>query len=273
MESILVHTYEIPVKGVKKKILYHFSDLHLTQYDEMSDKAEIEEAKAQTALWDQQRKSFADKSGEQCTKAQMQSPVNHFENLIKASSDGDVLLLAGDIMDYINGANVRCVDAMLGKISVPYLYVPGNHEAVEKLPDSEVFKRVKKPVQIIEMDDMIILGLDDSKREITAEQNEIIEKTLKIGKPIIILMHVPIMTSGNEEQLRECGEYFYINYEGAPEENYRFINIIKDNADKIIAVFTGHLHFKNMSEITPNVTQYVSSQGIVGNLNRYIIGC
>ena len=85
-------------------------------------------------------------------------------------------------------------------------------------------------------------------------------------------MHVPIMTNDNKELLTECGEYFQLNYDGADKNNFKFIEMIKNNAEKIIAVFAGHLHFKNTSQITSGVTQYVSSQGITGNLNRYEIG-
>ncbi len=273
MENVLIHTYEIPIKRVRKKIIYHFSDLHLTQYDELSDKTEVENAKCMAAEWEKVRKYFANKNAEQCGKAQLHSPISHFENLIEASSDGDMLLLAGDIMDYLSGANVRCIDEMLNKISMPFMYVPGNHEPVEMLPDSKIFELLKKPIQKMENDDIIILGLDNSKREITSEQNDVIKKTLQTGKPTIILMHIPIMTSDNEKLLKDCGKYFYINYDGAPEENFKFINVVKENAKNIIAVFAGHLHFGNTSEITPGLVQYVSSQGIMGNINRYIIGC
>jgi hypothetical protein len=34
----------------------------------------------------------------------------------------------------------------------------------------------------------------------------------------------------------------------------------------------GHLHFLNTCELAPGFTQYVSSQGLLGNLNRYVIG-
>ena len=42
--SVLLHEYKIPAKGIKKKTIYHFSDVHLTEYDVQSD--ENEKAKA-----------------------------------------------------------------------------------------------------------------------------------------------------------------------------------------------------------------------------------
>jgi hypothetical protein len=39
-----------------------------------------------------------------------------------------------------------------------------------------------------------------------------------------------------------------------------------------VAVVAGHLHFLNTCQLAPEITQYVSSQGLLGNLNRYVIG-
>ena len=241
-------------------------------YDELSDSRETEEAKLGTVNWEKGRKNFADKYSEPYGEMQMQSSAEHFKNLIEASSDADVLLLAGDIMDYVNGANIRFIGEMLEKASVPFMYVSGNHERLGTLPDSKIFKNVKEPVQKIECDDIIILGIDNSDRLITGEQNKIIEDNLKNGKPVILLMHIPVMTEENEDLLKECGEYFYLNYEGAPKENFEFINLIKKYPENVLAVLAGHLHFGNMSKITEGVVQYTSSQGITGHLNKYIIG-
>ena len=50
------------------------------------------------------------------------------------------------------------------------------------------------------------------------------------------------------------------------------ISIIKENADKVIAVTCGHLHYRSIAELCPGVTQYVSSQGLTGSLSIYEIG-
>lgn len=47
---------------------------------------------------------------------------------------------------------------------------------------------------------------------------------------------------------------------------------IKQNSEQIVAVLAGHLHFANNTEITEGVMQYVSTQGDLGNINRYEIG-
>lgn len=272
MEKILLHTYVLPIKGVKKKTVYHFSDSHLTEHDGLSDEKETERAKKQTEAWINVRQSFTSAYGEPYGEMQAKSAIEHFSNLIEASADGDALVIAGDTLDYVSGANVRITNEYFEKVRCPMMAVCGNHEKEAEIPEEGLISMMKKPVQKIEFDDLIIIGFDNSQRVITKEQNDALKQALSSGKTVIIAMHVPIMTVGNEQALRRAGEYFQLNYDGCSEENLEFINTIKANAGSVAAVLAGHLHFICNSEITEGVTQYVSSQGITGNLNKYIIG-
>ncbi len=271
-KGISVHDYKIPVRAIKKKVIYHFSDVHLTEYDLLSDENEKNYAIEQTNYWKENRYQFAENHNERYTNEQTQSTHIHFQNLLSVANDGDALVMCGDIFDYINKANLRFTDSEFRKITVPFMSVCGNHEDLKEIPDEHVFSQVKNPVQIIDLGDMIIFGIDNSMRQITTEQNEELKRILYFKKPLIISMHIPIMTEENRTQLEECGEYFQLNHKNATEEVFEFIDIIKQNSSQIVAVLAGHLHFANNSEIAPGVTQYVSSQGALGNINRYEIG-
>lgn len=272
MENILIHENVIPFEGIKKKTIYHFSDSHLTEYDELSDEAEAEKAKKHTAAWEGVRKGFCDAYGEPYGEAQMASPSAHMANLLSCAADGDALVIAGDTLDYINGANLRTSERLLSSVKIPYIAVCGNHEPISEIPDGYEVSKMKQPIQRIDFEDMVIVGLDNHQRRITREQIDALSGIVSEGKPIIIVMHVPIMNDENRELLTKCGVYFQLNYDGCPEENLEFIDFIKENGKKIIAVLTGHLHFGNVSRISAEVTQYGSSQGITGNINKYIIG-
>lgn len=272
MAEILVHEHIIPIKGVKKKTVYHFSDSHLTEFDEFSDQAETEKAQKQTAAWENVRAGFASAYGEPYGEGQQASGKEHFENLINACADGDALVIAGDTLDYVSGANLRLVSKQFDAIKCPFIAVCGNHEKPEDIPDGIAVSAMKQPVQVLDLGDLIIIGFDNSKRLITREQLDALNKAYESGKAVLVAFHVPIMTSGNEQALRRAGEYFRLNYDGCPDENLEFIDIIKANASRTAAVLAGHLHFNNISEITDGVTQYVSTQGITGNINRYVIG-
>ena len=272
MDSITLHEFKISIKGVKKKIIYHFSDLHLTEFDEFSDKAEIEKAKNTAIDWERIRREFAENFGEPYGEAQKQSGKTHFENLMAATEDGDALVLTGDIIDFPNMANMRLVDKMLSSAKLPVFFVCGNHDSFGEVPQGFIYSTVTESVKKLVLDDLVFLGFNNSEVKITAEQNDFLEAELKKEKNVIIAMHIPLIGEGNAEVFSKITDYFKINYTGAPKENMRFCEIIKQNAEKIVAVFARHTHFSNVGEIATGVMQYISSQGITGHLNRYEIG-
>ena len=270
--SVLLHEYKIPAKGIKKKTIYHFSDVHLTEYDVQSDENEKAKAIKETLYWENIRCEFAEKYNESYIKARETSTHTHLENILSAAQNGDALIITGDLCDYINGANLRTVQCKLSYFPKPFMYVLGNHENKCEIPEDLCYSKIKNPVQMLDLEDLIVLGFDNSERTITAEQNLLLKQALNRGKPLLIAMHVPIMTDGNRALLEECGEYFRLNHKDAAPEVFEFIDIIKQNREQIVAVLAGHLHFRNNTEIAKGVTQYVSSQGALGNVNRYEIG-
>jgi len=270
--GMLIHNYKINVNGITKKVIYHFSDIHLSEYDSFSDEQEKLYAIERTHIWEDRRIAKAKHYKEPCSEEQLQSPYQHLVNLLAEAENGDALIVTGDICDYISGANMRAVNHCFNKLTVPYLYVCGNHEKTELIPDGNVVSQIKNPVQILDLGDIVIFGVDNSRREVTAEQTEQLKKALLLGKPLIIAMHVPIMTEGNQEEFEKRGAYVQFNRKDAAKEVLEFVDLIKKNANSIIAVLAGHLHYIDNTQVAPGVMQYVSSQGILGNINRYEIG-
>ena len=270
--SILIHDYKIPVPGIRKKVIWHFSDIHLTEYDALSTPEEVLRAKESAEGWEETRRYFAVKNGEPWEPEQRIPAAEHLKALLELAKTGDALLVAGDMSEYISPANMRHLDEAFGSFPIPWLAVCGNHDPADQIPDGYVYSRVKQEAQILELEDMVSLGLDDSQRAVNAGQLETLKRLLCGEKPLLILMHVPFSTPENRAILEECGEYFRLDHPQAGPEAEVFRELIRENAHKIVAVMAGHLHFGNVSELVPGVTQYVSSQGILGNINRYEIG-
>lgn len=270
--KLLIREFKIERNDIKKKVIYHFSDVHLTEYDGLSDESERKKANELKEAWERVRRDYALHYGESYEDFQVIGAKEHLENLIARSKDGAALVMTGDIIDFIGGANLRAFDSALSNFDKPFISVCGNHEDAESIPDGFIFSKTKEPTQTIDLGDLLIFGIDNSKRFITKEQNDKLKELISRKKPIIVAMHVPVMTEGNKEKLQKCDEYFRLNHSNATAETLEFIDILKQNAGQIVAVFAGHLHFGNESEIAPGLTQYIASQGILGNLNRYIIG-
>ena len=271
-KSILIHDYKIPVPGIRKKVIWHFSAIHLSEYDALSTPEEILRAKESAEGWEDLRRYFAEKNGEAWEPEQRIPAHDHLRSLLELAKTGDALLVAGDMSEYISPANMRLLDGAFGGFPKPWLAVCGNHDPADQIPEGHVYSRVKQEAQILELEDMVILGLDDSQRAVNAGQLETLKRLLRGEKPLLILMHVPFSTPENRAILEECGEYFRLDHPQATPEAEVFRELIRENAERIVAVMAGHLHFGNVSELVPGVTQYVSSQGILGNINRYEIG-
>ena len=244
----------------------------MVEWDSLSSEEEKKRAIARTEDWASGRFAFAKAHGEPCGAAQALPAKTFFEALLEKAQTADALIMAGDIIDFDTDGNTRLLARALKDYPVAYLPLCGNHDEPDKLPEGHPMKAAGAPVQKLDLGDMVILGFDNSKRLITEEQIQILKSTLQEGKPVLIAMHIPIMTEGNRELLQNCGEYFQLNYDGCPTENLAFIETIRENADQIIAVTCGHLHYYHVSEVCPGVTQYVSSQGLIGSLSVYEIG-
>ena len=266
--SLQLHTFTIPFPGVTKKVIYHFSDCHLGIADATSTPEETAAAEKAAREFDDCRRWFA---------AHCQEPFDptlsaqtYFEELLAACGDGDAVLCAGDLVESFVPATLGYVDEKTAHL--PFMTVCGNHDTPEKFPEGYALSAAKQPVQRMDLGDLLVLAFDDSKRVITPEQLTALNEALAEDKPLVILLHIPFAVPENEALLRGCGEYFRLNHDDCPAENLAFIRLITQHPHKIAAVLAGHLHFHHTCPVAGNLTQYVSSQGMCGHLNKYVIG-
>lgn len=271
MDTLTITRYDIPVKGVAKKTICHFSDVHLTAYDDLSTPEEREKALQDTQGWIDTRRFFAEKYGCPTGEAQMADSRVQFSRLLALANTADAAVMTGDLMNNVTPADIRAVEAGLATLQVPFVSVCGNHEQAEKLPDGMLLSVMKQPVSVVDLGDLRLVGVDNADRVITPEQLAQVEALLADGKPTVIALHVPMLTADNYAAVYGCGEYFRMNdFDGCPPENDRFRTLV--SAAPVVAVLSGHLHFQCVTEIAGGVVQYGVSQGITGNVHLYTIG-
>ena len=266
--SLQIHEFSIPFPGVSKKIIYHFSDCHLGVADAESTPDEVAVAEKAAKEFDNCRRWFADHCKEPFDASL--TARAYFEKMLCACADGDAVLCAGDLVESFVPATLRYVDKATAHL--PFMTVCGNHDTPDKFPEGYALSVAKEPVQQMDLGDMLVLGFDDSARIITQEQLDALRTALAEEKPVMILLHIPFAVPENEAMLRGCGEYFRLNHDDCPAENLEFIRLITENAHRVVAVLAGHLHFNHTCPVTETLTQYVSSQGMCGHLNKYVIG-
>ena len=271
MDTLTITRYHIPAAGVAKKTLCHFSDVHLTAYDDLSTPEEKEKALQDTQGWMDTRRFFAEKYGCPTGEAQMADSRLQFSRLIALANTADAAVMTGDVMNNVTPADIRATETGFAALTVPFVSVCGNHEQADKLPDGMLLSGMKQPVQVVDLGDLQLVGVDNSDRIITPEQLAEVEALLAAGKPTVIALHVPMLTPDNYAAVYGCGEYFRMNdFDGCPPENDRFRTLV--SAAPVVAVLSGHLHFQCVTEIANGVVQYGVSQGITGNVHLYTIG-
>lgn len=266
--SLQLREYTIPCPGVAKKVIYHFSDLHLAVADPAAEPAEQAEAAKASKAFDDCRRWFADHCKEPFDDTL--TAADYFAALIAACGDGDAVLCAGDLVEHFGAATLQYVEDAVAPL--PFMTVCGNHDTADKFPDGYTISAARNPVQEMDLGDLTVLGFDDSTRVITPAQLAALKAALAGHKPLVILLHIPFAVAENEALLRGCGEYFMLNYDGCPVENTEFVQLITSHPHRIAAVLAGHLHFHHTCPIADGLTQYVSSQGMTGHIHRYIIG-
>lgn len=266
--NLQLHEFTIPFPGISKKVIYHFSDCHLGVADETATPEEVAEAEKATRSFDECRRWFADHCHEPFDATH--TAQEYFEALLAACSDGDAVLCAGDLVECFTPATLRYLDERTAHL--PFMSVCGNHDTPDKIPEGYALSAAKAPVQRMDLGDLLVLGFDDSQRVITREQLAALDAALAGDKPVLVLLHIPFAVAENEAMLRGCGEYFRLNHDDCPAENLEFIRRITENPHRVVAVLAGHLHFHHTCPVNGPLTQYVSSQGMCGHLNKYIIG-
>lgn len=137
------------------------------------------------------------------------NPEESFEKTlaIAQKENAKVVVLAGDIFSFPSEAAIEWVIDKLETSKLPYLYVSGNHDwhyegmkgSSAQLRETWVQKRLlplyqqKNPMMMVqEINNVRLVLLDNSDYQITKEQLSFFCKEIATGKPIVLILHIPM---------------------------------------------------------------------------------
>lgn len=200
--------------------------------------------------------------------------------------DLDGVLLGGDIMDFLSEANSRCLKEGLGKLTVPYLYVTADHDLrtwwtahSEEERDMLREELPYEPVQVLDYGEFLVLGISDSTSQLTESMLQEIRQAFALGKPVILVQHVPL-DFGEDEPLKE---YSRENWDGrvllwGDDGNYRaddvtqeYLDLLQDSGCPVVAVLAGHLHFRHEGMLNDRIRQYLFYPAYSGEVALFTI--
>lgn len=253
----------------KEYKIVHFSDVHVIFANPNDDKETYEKALKQEDAWYRVRKDFANHFNEICNEEHMIPSIKCLDNLIdySMSLNIDALVMSGDILDYYSKSNLDYLTNALKRVNVPFILTCGNHEK------AEIFDEItnnQSDFSVYKFEEFKLIGLDDSTKKINEKQLNLLKEELKDNVPIILCMHIPVMTKHNEKEMSKFDSYFVINYKECDETTSEFLKLI-ENEPLITNILCGHTHGKGESNFANNKKQFCASSGLIGYLNNITI--
>ncbi len=197
--------------------------------------------------------------------------------------EADYVLFVGDMLDFNSEATTSALREGVEKFNKPLLYVRADHD-IENYwqPANDWVKSMERQAAIsdnsalivAELEEIILMGVNYSQNDITEETLEQIKDVMGRGKPVIVVMHIPIgQDEGTELQARSeevrGGRHLYIGHGGEKEPNAytaAFIDMIYADDSPVVAVLTGHLHAKWEGNVSKNAIEHIFAPCYMNNI-------
>ena len=274
--------FEVKIKGLTRDYtFFHLTDLHMGELtpDEATEMPDERRAYA--------RRRFEDFSREGQGAAALWN-----DYMSRAKAEGaDLLLLTGDIIDFPSDANVKILKDGIQSSGIPTLYVVGNHDWSfaddYHTPIAEALHRPKFAeicygdpcISWVEYEDLIVCAVDDSRDRVVKDTVDKFFSLYEKGKPIILMMHVPLHVDSMEADTRACWQGRNLTMGGIagfygddPHVKRFYEAVALDPDTPVKLVVTGHLHFHH-EDILPNgIPQIVTDKGYTGGCRVIRVG-
>lgn len=265
----------IIIDGVKGEHRFiHISDTHISCFDELSTKDEKAKAIAQEAAWQAVKRDFARHFGDRFGSEQDIPSTKAFKKLITyaAKQNPEALLMSGDIVDYIHPAGLRFVKKVLDDADLRYLFANGNHEGgFETHPELKCLNNDCEDIAVYYGEGFIIAALDNSTKTVNDRQFLQLKELFLQKVPVILLMHIPLSTEYNREDMQCFSEYFLMKDTTDDNNAKRFIDMLISPDSPVKAILCGHVHGYHVGEFAKGKMQICASSGMVGCINELII--
>lgn len=268
-----IRTEELVIEGVSGEYdLLFLTDTHMIVMDEEDSQQVADNAAPRY-------KMFVNKEGVPSAE-QFDEWVEYADN---KALDG--VLLGGDIIDYPSDANIEHLKEQLAGFDMPYLYTLGNHDWTYPweymtetgkntyLPLLEPYMDGNCAIQVQDFGEFLVVAVDNSGNQVSSAALEEYEETLKQGKPVILMVHVPFYNQSVLEKAKTVWKSPVVLGGGSfggiyPDANsQRFMELTTAADSPVQAVLAGHVHFYDKAYIEgeKKVLQIVGDAGYAGN--------
>ena len=249
--------------------IWFLADSHVIVEDGSEDE--------QTAAYAAERKLvFANETG-------YPSDVIFSQFIDKANEEKpDLVLLGGDIIDFPSEANVAYLKSELQRLTVPYVMTYGNHDWTfpwEYMTEagSATYRPMLEDAMgdaVLELEDLVVVSVDNSSNQVTPESLEEVKEAAAMGKPVVLLLHVPLST---EELIVKAKENWTnpvtlgMQMHGgiAPNEaSTELWHMTHEEESPIKAVLAGHVHFAYEEALSDATVEIITDAAFKGKATK-----
>ncbi len=251
--------------GIRGEVtLLQVSDLHLCAYDAQSTPEEKERAIGQAKAWNGMRLEFARLAHDSLKETHLLPPEEglwHFVDFANALRP-DALLLTGDILNEVSGANLRLLRSALSEVRVPWMFVPGNHEA-GMAGQTEGILPNGGGIQTLSLGGCTLIGLDTSGKRVSARQLDDAVRAAQRGIGVVVT-HIPARTAFNAAETACFDSYYLLSEETADEPTRAYLDMLTRESCPFRLILCGHVHGAHLSRVGEKVWQLCASSAMVG---------
>lgn len=260
----------IDIPGLRRTLrLFHLTDMHLTE-------ALASDTEYVRRLTVERRRVF---------RPQEAAPTEatYRALLVQAQALGaDCVVMTGDILDCPSEGNLALLRETVGDA----FYVVGNHdwcdpvnypmkEPIRQKYQTLIRQATGQPprMQARELEDVLLVGIDNSNYQVDDEQAAFVERQLGRGRPTLLLMHIPLYCPTLvEDTVRVWTSPILM---GAPAERFPDAGVFGESifptpvtrdfcaflrqASNLAAILAGHVHFHHEDLFAPGKPQLVTA--------------
>ena len=197
----------------------------------------------------------------------------------------DLVLFGGDIIDFPSDANVAFLKSELERLEVPYMMTYGNHDWTfpwEYM--TEEGKAKYRPMleemmagNCLELTDLVVVSIDNSSNQAEAESLSVLEQAYTLGKPVVLLQHVPFST---EELIAKAKENWanpvtlgmQVHGGIAPNDVSKKVwDMAHEENSLIKAVLAGHVHFDYEEALSESTVEVITEAAFKGKATKIFL--
>lgn len=264
---------EIEIPGLQKEYtIAVVNDQHIIVEDGDYAKEKEEEVDSRYGL-------FCNEEGVHSSDA-WQGIVEDVNNL-----QPDGVVLDGDMIDFFSQANLDCLMGGLKEIEAPAMYLRADHDLASWYSDNLTSKEINKKekaawemdsVMVQDYDEFLVVGINNNTNQISKKGLKKIKEVWQQGKPVILVMHVPLQSQLSDDLDKASKEAWQDRaliwgnkdcYYEPNERTQEFLDMVFAEGSPVVAVIGAHLHFAHEDQLNDKIVQYVfdaSYKGTVG---------